>query len=41
VLKAGGVGKDPGVVDAGDTRAFIKAAKTRQWAREPKLRTLA
>jgi catalase len=41
VLKAGGVGKDAGVVDAGDTAAFIKAAKTRQWAREPKLRTLA
>ena len=41
VLKAGGIGKDPGVVDADDTRAFIKAAKTRQWAREPKLRTLA
>ncbi|MEO8999133.1 MAG: catalase [Rhodanobacter sp.] len=41
VLKAGGVGKDAGVVDAADTAGFIKAAKTRQWAREPKLRTLA
>ncbi|MDZ3823879.1 MAG: catalase [Pseudoxanthomonas sp.] len=41
LLKAGGVGKDAGVVDAGDTRAFIKAARTRQWAREPKVRTLA
>lgn len=41
LLKAGGVGKDAGVVDAGDTRAFVKAARTRQWAREPKVRTLA
>jgi hypothetical protein len=29
------------VVDAGDSKAFLKAAMTRQWAREPKLRTLA
>lgn len=41
VLKAGGIGKDAGVVDAGDTKAFIKAAKTRQWDRESKVRTLA
>lgn len=41
VLKAGGVGKDAGVVDAGDVKSFIKAAKTRQWDREPKVRTLA
>ncbi|MFT4247305.1 MAG: catalase [Pseudomonas sp.] len=41
LLKAGNVGKDAGVVDAGDTKAFIAAAKTRQWAREPKLRMLA
>jgi catalase len=41
VLKAGGIAKDAGVVDAGDTAGFIKAAKTRQWAREPKVRTLA
>ena len=41
VLKAGGVGKDDGVVDAADTAAFIEAAKTRQWQREPKVRTLA
>ena len=41
VLKAGNVGQDAGVVDAGDTKAFIKAAKTRQWDREPKLRLLA
>jgi catalase len=41
VLKAGRVGKDAGVVDAADTAGFITAAKTRQWTREPKLRTLA
>jgi catalase len=41
LLKAGNVGKDPGIVDAGDTKAYLAAAKTRQWAREPKLRTLA
>ena len=31
----------PGVVEAGDTKAFIAAAKTRQWEREPSIRTLA
>ena len=41
VLKAGGVGRDAGVVDAADTAGFIAAARTRQWAREPKVRTLA
>jgi catalase len=41
VLKAGGIVKDAGVLDASDTAGFIKAAKTRQWAREPKVRTLA
>jgi catalase len=41
VLKAGAVEPDEGVVDAGDVKAFIDAAKTRQWGREPKLRTLA
>ncbi len=41
VLKAGGVARDAGIVDAGDTRAFIEAAKTRQWDREKKVRTLA
>ena len=41
VLKAGGVGRDAGVVEAGEVAAFIAAAKTRQWAREPKVRTLA
>ncbi|KRE92468.1 catalase [Frateuria sp. Soil773] len=41
LLQAGGIAKDAGVVQAADTKGFIKAAKTRQWAREPKLRTLA
>ncbi|GGK10050.1 catalase [Luteimonas terricola] len=41
LLKAGNVGKDAGIVDASDAKAFIAAAGTRQWAREPKLRTLA
>ena len=40
VLKAGGVGNDAGVLDAADTAAFLKAAATRQWGREPKVRTL-
>ncbi|GAB3514289.1 catalase [Pseudoxanthomonas daejeonensis] len=41
VLKAGGIGKDGGVLEATDTRAFVDAAATRQWARETKVRTLA
>ena len=41
VLAAGGISKDAGVVDTDDTKAFIKAAKTRQWEREAKLRMLA
>jgi len=41
LLEAGNVGKDAGIVDAGDAKGFIAAAKTRQWAREPKLRMLA
>ncbi|KAF1695249.1 catalase HPII [Pseudoxanthomonas jiangsuensis] len=41
VLKAGGVVRDAGVVEAGEVAAFIAAAKTRQWAREPKVRMLA
>ena len=41
VLKAGGIAKDAGVVGTKDTKGFIKAAKTRQWDREAKLRTLA
>ncbi|MDH5834851.1 catalase [Luteimonas kalidii] len=41
LLEAGNVGRDAGIVDAADASAFIAAAKTRQWAREPELRTLA
>ena len=41
LLQAGKVARDAGVVDAADIKAFIDAAKTRQWAREPKIRTLA
>jgi catalase len=41
LLEAGNVGKDAGIVDAGDANGFIAAAKTRQWAREPQLRMLA
>lgn len=41
ILEAGGVAKDAGVLDASDTKGFIKAAKTRQWDREAKVRTLA
>lgn len=32
---------DAGVLDAGDSAAFIAAASTRQWARETSVRTLA
>ena len=32
---------DAGVVELSDTKAFIAAARTRQWAREPKVRPLA
>ncbi|MBK7983328.1 MAG: catalase [Candidatus Competibacteraceae bacterium] len=40
VLQAAGIQADAGVVKASDAKAFVDAAKTRQWAREPKLRTL-
>lgn len=40
LLKAAGVKADAGVIDTADPRAFIKAATTRQWAREPKVRML-
>lgn len=33
--------QDPGVVAAANVKAFIAAAKTRQWDREPSVRTLA
>ncbi len=41
LLKTARVGKDNGVVEAEDAKAFLAAAATRQWAREPKVRTLA
>jgi catalase len=41
LLKTAHVGRDAGVVDAGDKDAFIAAAKTRQWDREKSVRTLA
>ena len=36
-----GIEKDAGIVTASDTGAFLKAAATRQWDREPRVRTLA
>ncbi len=41
VLKAAGIKADAGVVGADDAKAFVDAACTRQWAREPSVRTLA
>ncbi len=41
VLRAGGVTQDDGVFDGTETEAFLAAACTRQWAREPRLRLLA
>ena len=41
ILEAGCVKPDKGVVDPKDVAKFIKLAKTRQWAREPNVRTLA
>ena len=41
LLKAAGIEPDAGVVDIGKVDRFIAAAKTRQWAREPGVRTLA
>ncbi len=41
LLQKAGVVPDAGVVAAHDTAGFVEAAKTRQWAREPKVRTLA
>ena len=41
LLQAAGVAQDEGVVAAGKPQDFVKAAATRQWAREPKLRLLA
>ncbi len=41
LLQKAGVVPDAGVVAAPDTAKFIDAAKTRQWDREPNVRTLA
>jgi catalase len=43
LLEAAGVdaGTDPAIVPASDARGFVAAAATRQWAREPSVRTLA
>jgi catalase len=41
LLQAAGVAPDAGVLAAHETAKFIAAAKTRQWAREPEVRTLA
>ena len=41
LLKAARAGNDAGIVEAEDAKAFLAAAATRQWAREPKLRLLA
>ncbi len=41
LLKKAGVGRDAGIVDAGDPAAFLAAAETRQWEREKSVRTLA
>jgi catalase len=41
-LDKAGVVADPGVVDlAQGAPAFLPPARTRQWEREPKIRTLA
>ena len=41
IFKAAGLKADAGVFEPEDVAGFIEAAKTRQWAREPKVRTLA
>ncbi len=41
LLQRAGVSPDEGVVAAQRTREFIERAMTRQWAREPSVRTLA
>lgn len=40
LLDKGNVTEDPGVVPVANLSTFIKAAKTRQWKREPKVRIL-
>ena len=41
LLAAAGIKPDAGVVEPEDVKGFVAAARTRQWAREPKVRTLA
>ncbi len=41
IFKAAGLKADGGVFEPEDVSGFIEAAKTRQWKREPKVRTLA
>ncbi len=41
LLLIANIARDKGIVDANDKDAFIAAAKTRQWAREKSVRTLA
>ena len=41
IFKAAGLKADAGVFEPEDVAGFIEAAKTRQWKREPKVRTLA
>ena len=41
LLDKAGVVKDEGVMAAADTKQFVQTAKTRQWAREESVRTLA
>jgi catalase len=41
LLKEARVANDAGIIDVSDTKAFIAAAKTRQWDRETSVRTLA
>jgi len=41
ILDAAGVKPDAGIVDPSDTKAFVKAAVSRFWEREPSLRSLA
>lgn len=41
IVQAAGIEPDAGVMDPKDSKAFIAAAQTRQWDREPKVRTLA
>ncbi len=41
ILDAAGVKPDAGIVDPSETKAFVKAAASRFWEREPTLRSLA